>query len=65
MRRLEQYGTTYRPYYERYLCHSWNITHEAQKQLKSLEVYYTREKNLPNYHVSQPKKDLLLRYTCE
>ena len=51
--------------YARYLCRRWNEMHTGKKQLASLEIYYLRETNYRNRRVSQPKKELLLSYTCE
>lgn len=51
--------------YARYLCQRWNETHTGQKQLTSLEIYYLHERNYLNHRVSEPKKELLLSYTCE
>ena len=39
--------------------------HTGKKQLTSLEIYYLHETNYRNRRVSQPKKELLLSYTCE
>lgn len=51
--------------YARYLCRRWNEMHTGKKQLTSLEIYYLHEINYRNRRVSQPKKELLLSYTCE
>ena len=51
--------------YARYLCQRWNETHTDNKQLTSLEIYYIHERNYLNRRVSEPKKELLLSYTCE
>ncbi len=51
--------------YARYLCRRWNEMHTGKKQLASLEIYYLRETNYRNRRVSQPKKELVLSYTCE
>ena len=51
--------------YARYLCQHWNETHTGEKQITSLKIYYLHERNYLNRRVSQPRKELLLHYTCD
>ncbi|HEY9858081.1 MAG TPA: hypothetical protein V6D16_01145, partial [Candidatus Obscuribacterales bacterium] len=35
------------PYYGEYLCRSWNAQHQGANQIKSLEVYFIKERTVP------------------
>lgn len=47
----------YRPYYCHYLLNNWNNNHD--EKIKKVEIFYMKEKTLPNYLKAAPVKELL------
>jgi hypothetical protein len=54
----------YAPGYARYLCRTWNQTHEGAQRLEVLDIVWVVERTLPGYRRAEPRQVSLHRHTC-
>ncbi|MCP2731917.1 HTTM domain-containing protein [Limnofasciculus baicalensis] len=54
----------YRPYYGGYLCRDWNSQHQGGKQLDRFNIYFMKERTLPNYQPPKVEKVFIMDYYC-
>jgi hypothetical protein len=54
----------YAPSYARYLCRSWNRTHDGGRALEALEIVFVVERTLPDARKSDPRRQSVHRHTC-
>ncbi len=54
----------HRLYYGKYLCRNWNAHHQGDLELQKFQIYYVREKTLPDGRREEPRKILLWKHWC-
>lgn len=52
------------PYYGKYLCRTWNATHDGGKQLESFEMYFMDERTVPPGEPQEVEKVKRLEQSC-
>jgi len=53
-----------RKYFGRYICREWNARHTGAEQLVDLRIIHMREKTLPDYQRTPPRKVILREHSC-
>ncbi|MBW4486337.1 MAG: DUF393 domain-containing protein [Trichocoleus desertorum ATA4-8-CV12] len=52
------------PYYGEYLCRNWNARHQGAKQIRSLEVYFMKERTVPPGQPQTVEKTQAWQQSC-